>query len=317
MRTVLIATRTFGKYSQEPVDFLERHGFTVIRAGKEDFYTTLKEVDALIVGIPKITRNMLQGSRVKIIAKHGVGVDNIDVKAATEFGIPVTITYGANSSAVAELVIAFIFALSRRLISTHKEVFEKKSWPNITGIELQNKVLGLLGFGAIAREVSKRACCLGMKVIAHDPYVEDEVIRKSSVEPVEFIELFKTADFVSIHIPLNSGTKNLVGERELNSMKESAFLINTSRGGIVDEIVLGHALKEHWIAGAAVDVFEEEPPNSCSSLFECENLITTSHIGAHTVEAVYRMNMMAAQAVVDFFEGREPFLVVNKEALLK
>ena len=315
MKKVLVATRTFGRYSQEPLDFLKKHGFEIIRSDSKDLSPYLKDVDALIVGTPKVTKEMMENSKLRIIAKHGVGVDNIDIEAATKLGIPVTITFGANSASVAELVIAFIFALARKVVSTHIEVFQKHSWPSVMGIEVQNKVLGLLGFGTIAREVNKRALCLGMKVIAYDPYVSDEDIKKHGARPVNFDELFEEADFVSIHVPLNDSTRNLIGEQQLRSMKKTAILINTARGGIVDEKALSRALKENRIAGAAIDVFEEEPPDPSSPLFECDNLITTSHIGAHTLEAVYRMNMMAAQAVVEFFEGKIPNYIVNKEVL--
>lgn len=317
MKKVLVNTRTFGKYSSMPFDLLRDAGFEIVSVEGEDIAGYLKEVDALIVGTTPVTGSMLRGSKVKIIAKHGVGVDNIDVVTATELGIPVTITRGANSSSVAELALTFILALSRNIISAHYEVFYEHSWPNVIGVEVNEKVLGLLGFGAIARELSVKARCLGMKIIAYDAFVKREEIIEQGAEPVDFHEVFERSDFVSIHVPLNKYTRNMIGEAELKRMKRTSFLINTARGNIVDEEVLARALKERWIAGAALDVFAEEPLSSISPLLECENLIVTPHIGAHTKEAIHKMNIMAAQAVIDFFEGHIPLEVVNKEVLLK
>ncbi len=318
MKKVLIATRTFGKYSSDPVKFLEDNGFEVLRYEKGDISGYLKNVDALIIGThPVITGEMIENSSLQIIARHGVGIDNVDVKVATKKGIPVTITYGANAVSVAELTIAFMFALAKKLIKAHRSVLEENTWPSIVGIELYGKTLGLLGFGAVGREVAKRAMALSMKVIAYDPYVSKEEMEKMGVTPVVFDRIFKESDFISIHVPLTEETKNLIGERELKMMKESAFLINTARGGIVDEEALAKALRERWIAGAALDVFEEEPPSFESPLFKCENLIATPHMAAHTFEAIYRMNMMAAISIVDYFNGKIPKYIVNKEVVEK
>ena len=318
MRRVLIATRTFGKYTDEPINYLKDNGFEIVRYEKGDISEYLKNVDALIIGThPTITSEMIENSSLQIIARHGVGIDNVDVEAATKKGIPVTITYGANAVSVAELTIAFMFDLAKKIIKAHRSVLEENSWPSIVGMELCGKTLGLLGFGAVGREVAKRAVALSMRVIAYDPYVNKEEMEKMGVTPVEFEKILKESDFVSIHVPLTEETRNLIGERELKMMKESAFLINTARGGIVDEKALARALKERWIAGAALDVFEEEPPSFESPLFRCENLIATPHTAAHTLEAIYRMNIMAASSIVDYFNGRIPKYIVNKEVVEK
>ncbi|PLV59068.1 phosphoglycerate dehydrogenase [Thermotoga sp. KOL6] len=314
-KRILVVTRTFGKYSRDPIDFLEREGFEVIKVDRIDA-KALKGVDALIVGTHPVTAEMIESSDLKIIAKHGVGVDNIDLETATNKGIPVTITTGANSLSVAELTIAFAFALSRGLIWAHNMLFYERKWESIVGQEIAGKVLGVVGFGAIGREVVKKATCLGMKVLVYDPFVSKDSIRLYEAIPVdELDQLLKESDIVSLHVPLNEDTRNMIGERELNLMKRSAFLINTSRGGLVDEAALVKALKEGRIAGAALDVFQEEPPDPNSPLFECPNLIVTAHIGAHTKEAIYRMNMMAAQSVAEFFKGKVPKHIVNKEVV--
>lgn len=316
LRKVLISTRTFGRYSDDPVNLLKENDFEIINVDEKNIIDHLGNADALIVGTTPITAEMLRKSKLKIIAKHGVGVDNIDLKVATELGIPVTITLGANTPSVAELALAFILALSRNVVAAHCEVFQKQSWPNVVGMEIGGKILGLLGFGHIARLLNEKAQCLGMKVMAHDPFVKRDDIIKAGVTPADFDEIFKEADFISVHVPLTSKTKNLIGERELKSMKRTSFLINTARGHIVNEEALARALKENWIAGAALDVFAEEPLNPQSPLLECQNIIVTPHIGAHTKEAIYRMNMMAAQAVVDFFKGNiSASIVVNREVM--
>jgi D-3-phosphoglycerate dehydrogenase len=315
LKRVLINTRTFGKYSKDPIDLLVEAGFEIINADGKDITPYLKEADALIVGTTSITGDMLRESKIKIVAKHGVGLDNIDVVTATELGIPVTITRGANTSSVAELALAFILALARKVVYVHCDVICKRSWPNIIGMELENKVLGLLGFGAIARNLSKKTKCLSMTVIAHDPFVSDDEIAEQGVTPVNFKTLLEKSDFLSVHVPLTEDTENLITEKELRCMKSTSFLINTARGGIVNEKELARALKENWIAGAALDVFSKEPLDFSSPLLECDNIIVTPHMGAHTKEAIYKMNIMAAQAVIDFFDGRIPSNVVNKEAL--
>lgn len=318
MKKILISTRTFGRYSDDPINLLKENNFEVINVDEKNITDYIRNADAIIVGTTPITGEMLKKSKIKIIAKHGVGVDNIDLQVATELGIPVTITLGANTPSVAELALTFILALSRNIVAAHCEVFQKQSWPNVVGMEIGGKALGLLGFGNIARQLSKMAICLGMKVMAHDPFVSRDDIARTGVTPAEFDEIFEKADFVSVHVPLTSETRNLIGERELKSMKRTSFLINTARGHIVNEEALAKALKEKWIAGAALDVFANEPLNPESPLFECQNIIVTPHIGAHTKEAIYRMNMMAAQTIVDFFKGNiSPNIVVNREVITR
>lgn len=310
MKRVLVLARTFGKYSHEPIALLEKNGFIVEKREKIE-NQGLKNFDAIIVGVQKITRDMLENSSIKIIAKHGVGIDNIDLQAATEFGIPVTITPNANAVSVAELTIGLIFVLARKLVELHKTLYEKRQFISSVGIELLGKTLGVVGFGAIGREVARRAVCLGMRVLVYDPYVQEESLQQIGAEKVELDELLKQSDFVSLHVPLNESTKNLIDKNKISLMKKTAYLINTARAGVIDETALVEALKNGQIAGAALDVFEPEPLPADSPLFDCPNLILTPHVGAHTFEAILRMNMMAAESIVDFFNGKIPKYVVN------
>jgi len=316
VKTVLIVTRTFGKYSSDPIELLKSNGVHLEWSDSLQ-PESLRKVDAIILGTGKLSGDMIENSSLKIIARHGVGVDNVDLKKATEMGIPVTITPNANTVSVAELAIGLIFVLSRKIVNAHKDLYENKKFSSPTGVELSGKTLGIAGFGAIGRETAKRGLCLGMKVIAFDPYVDDEIMRQYSVEKVEFDTLLRTSDFLSLHLPLNQSTRKMIGKREIEMMKKTAFLINTSRGGIVDEMALAEALKENRIAGAALDAFEVEPLPENHVLYDCPNLILTPHIGAHTYEAIYKMNMMAAQSVVDFFNRKLPKHIANREVIGK
>lgn len=316
MKTVLIVTRTFGKYSSEPIDLLKNNGFDLRWSDSLD-PDVLKNVDAIILGTGKLSGDIIQNSSLKIIARNGVGVDNVDLKTATQMGIPVTITVNANTVSVAELAIGLIFVLSRKIVTIHNELYERKKFSSSIGMELFGKTLGIIGFGAIGKETAKRALCLGMKVLAYDPFVDKQTMAQYSVECVDMETLLKTSDFVSLHLPLNQSTRKLIGKKELEMMKKTAFLINTSRGGIVDEVALVEALRQNQIAGAALDAFEIEPLPEDSVLYSCPNLILTPHIGAHTYEAVYKMNMMAAQSVVDFFNKKLPKHIANGEVVEK
>jgi len=312
----LVLARTFGKYSNEPLALLQNNGFEIERREKVDA-DGLKGFEAIVVGVQRITREMLQNSSVKIIAKHGVGVDNIDLEAATELGIPVTVTPNANAVSVAELTIGFIFALSKKLIDLHNNLYQKRQFVSNVGLELHGKILGIVGFGSIGKEVAKRALCLGMRVLVYDPYVEESNLRELGVEKTELDELLRQSDFVSLHVPLNESTRHLIDREKISLMKRTAYLINTARGGVVDEKALAEALKSGQIAGAALDVFDVEPLPADSPFFDCPNVIMTPHVGAHTYEAILRMNMMAAESIVDFFNGKIPKHVVNRDVITK
>ncbi len=312
-RMILVATRTFGKYSKEPVEYLKEHGFELIRVeSREELEKFVEDADAMIVGTMKVDRSIIErAKKLKIIAKHGVGTDNIDLESATEFGVPVVIVKETNSESVAELVIGFIFTLSRRLIQAHNDLYFSKSWKDWMGYEISGKTLGIVGYGSIGKKVALKAHCLGMKILATDPKVR---YFPDWVENVSLEDLLRRSDFVTLHVPLYDSTKGMIGYEELKLMKRSAFLINTSRGGVVNERDLVKAVEEGEISGAALDVFEEEPPYD-SPVFSCEKIVTTPHIGSHTHEAVFRMGMSVAKSIVEFFNGSIPEGIVNPEAL--
>jgi len=250
-------------------------------------------------------------TQLKVIGRAGVGVDNIDIDAATRRGIVVVNAGGSNTIAVAELTIGLMLALARRIPYAHHSTqqgrWEKK---RLMGVQLYGKTLGIIGLGRIGSAVAQRAKALGMKVLAYDPFVSPEAASRQGVELVPLEELLRRADFVSIHVPLTERTRRMIGARELALMKSSAYLINTARGGIVDEEALAIALDKGFIAGAALDVFEHEPPAD-GPLLQSDRVVLTPHIGASTVEAQRDVAVEVARQVVEILEGKLPRHPVN------
>jgi D-3-phosphoglycerate dehydrogenase len=269
----------------------------------------------------EITRKLLsEAGELCIISRTGAGLDNVDMAAATEKQIIVTSNLGVNTISVVEHVLAFMLALSKRFFLMDRAVREGNfaiRYKNLPG-DLRGKTLGLLGFGRIGSEVG-RVChhMLGMEVIAVDPFLPEHIkeTRGDRVTFVDMKELFSRSDVVSIHVPLTADTHHLVGEREISWMKPEAFLINTSRGLIVNEAALIEALKNEKVAGAGLDVFNKEPIPEDSPLLGLKNVILTPHSAALTRECVSRMATEAARCIMDLFKGLEPPNVANREVL--
>ncbi|OGP90495.1 MAG: hypothetical protein A2156_05605 [Deltaproteobacteria bacterium RBG_16_48_10] len=263
---------------------------------------------------------MNQADDLLVISRTGAGVDNVDVPAATEKGILVTNVPGANSRTVAEHALALIMALMKQLPRLDREVRQDnfgiryKTLPR----DLTGKTLGLVGLGKIGSELA-RMChqSFDMHILAYDPYLPPEVQSslKSWVDFCDLEKLFKASDIISLHIPLSPTTQKIVGARELGWMKPSAYLVNASRGGVIDEAALIQCLKEKRIAGAGLDVFAKEPPERDNPLKELDNVILTPHIGGLTLECGIKMAVFAAQANLDVFQGKKPDGMVNPEVL--
>jgi len=319
---IYISSRSFGIYTEEAIRLLKSIGDvernTYGRPLTEDeLKHVIKDVDALIVGIDNVTDDVLKhANRLKVLANHGVGLDNIDLEAATKRGIPVVYSPHANADSVADFTLGLILALLRKIIDAHLVTkaggFRSRKF---LGVELRDKIIGIIGFGQIGFRVAQRALGFGMKVITYDPYVADEVLAKFNAKRASLEELLKNSDIVTIHVPLTEETRNLIGEKELKLMKKNAVLINTARGGIVNENALYKALKEGWIAGAAVDAYEVEPPGRDFPLFKLDNVIVTPHIAFYTREAVRRMDMMITHDVVNVLQGKRPKNIANPEVL--
>jgi phosphoglycerate dehydrogenase-like enzyme len=235
----------------------------------------------LIVGVDPVTRHVLETGPLRVVVKYGSGMDNIDVPAAEDLGVRVSSTPGANARSVAELAVGLLLSLARNVV-VHDRSVRDGSWRRITGIELAGKRLGIVGYGAIGREVARIAHGLEMEVVAHDPLVDD-----ADVPLVPLAELYATCDAVSLHVPLTAETRGMVGAEELAAMKPTAFLLNTARGGLVDEEALADALRSGRLGGAALDGFAEEPLGD-SPLRGLDNIVLSPHAGAATLDAVRR-----------------------------
>ncbi|HID73935.1 MAG TPA: hydroxyacid dehydrogenase, partial [Thermoplasmata archaeon] len=241
----------------------------------------------------------------------GVGVDNIDVEAATERGIPVVYAPTGATISVAELTFAHMLALARHIPAADASMREGR-WAKkeLKGTELHGKTLGLIGVGRIGRAVAERAVAFGMEVIAYDPFLTEEQIAGCHARKVELDDVIEGADFISLHLPLTPETKGLIGEEELGRMKPTAYLINCSRGGIVDEEALVRAVEAGKIAGAGLDVYGSEPPEG--DILRMPNSVLTPHLGASTVEGQARAGRIVAEQVLMVLRGERAQFRVNR-----
>jgi D-3-phosphoglycerate dehydrogenase / 2-oxoglutarate reductase len=254
----------------------------------EEFWSTLATADALIVrSATRVTGEMLAlAPRLKAVGRAGVGVDNVDIAAATEHGVAVFNAPGGNTVAAAELTIGLLISVARKIPAAEASVRSGR-WnrADFKGVELRGKTLGLIGAGRIGSEVAARCKPFDMQVIAYDPYLSPTRAEGLGIEMVGFEDVLLRSDFISIHVPLTEETEGIIGSAALGQMKKTAFLVNSSRGGVVDEEALANALHKGDIAGAALDVFDTEPLPAGSSLRTAPHLVLTPHLGASTVEA--------------------------------
>ncbi|MDI3482611.1 MAG: D-3-phosphoglycerate dehydrogenase / 2-oxoglutarate reductase [Candidatus Methanomethylophilaceae archaeon] len=291
--------------SEEGLKILEESGIPVdVKTGlsEDELCEIIGDYDGVIIRSgTKITARVIEaGKKLKVIGRAGVGVDNVDVPAATEKGILVMNTPSANIISAAEHSMAMMLALARNIVWAHQSVHEGK-WERkrFTGIELFGKTLGIVGVGRVGAEVAKRARAFGMKLIGYDPFLPEDIAESLGVRLTTLEEVLSESDIITIHTPLTPSTKNMIDREEFAMMKKSALLINVARGEIVNEDALAEALREGHIAGAAFDVFAQEPLPPCE-LLELPNLITTPHLGASTVEAQEKVSVEMAEHVVMF-----------------
>ncbi len=282
----------------------------------------IKGVEGVVVRTAPFTREIIEAAdALKVIGRHGVGVDNIDVKAATEKGIVVVNTPNANATSVAEHTLMVIGALAKRAV-VYDRATRNGNWEirnSYKAMDLDGKTLGLVGIGRIGSMVAKRAAAAyNMKVIAYDPYVQPEAAGKMGVSLVaQMDDVFRRADVVSLHTPLTPETRGFVNEAKLRLMKPTAFLVNLSRGEVINEEDLCAALKSGVIAAAALDVYDPEPPLKDNPLFGLDNIILSPHSAALTEECVIRMATGAAEGVVEVLTGKRPQFVVNPDVFKK
>ena len=267
----------------------------------EELISNIVDTDIVVIrSSTKINKDILQeANKLKIIARCGVGIDNIDIEEATNKEIYVTNSPNANIISVAELTIGLIISAARN-IHTSNNSLKNKNWDRnkFLGTELYKKQLGLIGFGKAAREVAKRLTAFGMEIVFYDPYVEAS---EDEANKVELDELLKTSDVISIHVVKNEETKNMINDEKLNLIKKGGILVNTSRGGIVDEAALFQRSSDDVIF-AGLDVFSKEPPD-INKTFSTSNIVTTPHLGASTQEAQLRAGLETVQNISDILNG--------------
>jgi len=273
--------------------------------------------DAVVVRVAELDCDVIErAENLNVIAKHGSGLDNVDIEVASDHGIAVCNTPGVNSRSVAEHAIALQFGVQRNLAAADRHVRDG-GWDRsaYTGHELLGDTLGLVGFGAIAQETATIAQAIGQDVVVYDPYVSADDVPAGIDQVDDLTELFARSDTVSIHVPLVDGTRHAVSTPQFEALGDGGVLINTSRGGIVDEAALFEALDSDLIAAAGLDNFEQEPPEADDPLLDRDDVLLTPHVGGVTYNALARMSRAAAANIRTVYEGELPESTVNREAL--
>lgn len=269
----------------------------------EEIGPLLAGVDGYIAGLDYITAEVLENApaTLKMISRYGAGVDRVDLKAAKAKGITVTNTPGTNAVAVCELAFGMLLCLARSIARLDKAV-RKGEWPRNDGMELKGKTLGIAGMGAIGKNLAKRAKAFEMNVVAYDPWFDGAFGKEYSVANVSLEELLKVSDAISLHMPLNDATHHIVNAQAFSTMKDGVLLINTARGGLIDELAAAEALKSKKLGGLGLDVYEAEPVTD-SPLLGYDNVVMTPHTGAHTKEAIVGMGVMAVDNLIAVLKG--------------
>jgi D-3-phosphoglycerate dehydrogenase len=285
---------------------------------ESDLHQFLPGIRAALAGSEPYTPAVLDAfPQLKVIARVGVGYDAVDVPACTERGVVVCIAPGTNQDAVAEQTMMLILALARQLIPQHNQVVAGK-WPRNANVPIRGRTLGIAGLGRIGRTVALRGLAFGMRVIAHEPFPDPNFLAQHSIPLLPLNDLIRESDFLSLHIPMSAETRHMINAQSLALMKPTAFLINTSRGGLVNEPDLYEVLKAKKIAGAALDVFEEEPPPRNHPFFTLDNVVLTAHTAGVDLKSRDDMALCAAEAIVDLSQGKWPKeKIVNPEVRAK
>lgn len=306
----------------EGKDWLRARGYE-IKMGSgitvDDIVRDVVDCDAILARTAPFTARVLEaGKKLRVIGRHGVGYDNIDVAKASEMGIWVTYAPESNANSVAEHALGCIVALAHNFVRSDRET-RAGNWEirnKLVGSDLEGKVLGIAGLGKIGRRLAGKATLgLEMKVIGYDPYLKPEQFPEHATPVATWEDLFASADFISLHMPGGANNRGIVGSREFSLMKKTAYLINASRGEVVNEKDLYEALRSGTIAGAALDVFAQEPPEKDNPLFTLDNVLLTPHNAALTREAMTRMALHAAQGIDEVLTGKRPTWPVNEPAV--
>jgi len=301
--------------SQDGIDILKNHAQADVKVGlkPEEIISIIGDYDALVVrSQTQVTADVIRaGEKLQVIARAGVGIDNIDLEEATRRGIVVVNAPTGNTISAAEHTISLMLSLARNVPQANASLKSGK-WQrkDFMGTEIRNKTLGIVGLGNVGSEVARRARGLEMRLIAYDPFISTDQAHNLHVELVPLEQLLKESDFITLHLPMTPSTKGIIGAKELSSVKPTVRIINCARGGLIDEEVLAKAIKEKKVAGAAVDVFSKEPTTE-SALFEFDNVIVTPHLGASTTEAQAMVARDAAEQIIAILNGQPARYAVN------
>jgi Phosphoglycerate dehydrogenase and related dehydrogenases len=278
---------------------------------EDELLPLLQDCDGYLAGLDFVTEKVLNSCKhLKVISRYGAGYDRVDIDTAKALSIPVANTPGVNAEAVGELAFGLILSAARKIPYLHTSLCEG-GWIRSTGMELKGKTIGIMGLGAIGKVVARCAKGFEMTVMAYDPYINEEYCSNNGIKVCSFYEILEQADVISLHLPLIDSTKHLIDASALARMKPAAILVNTSRGGIIDEVAAYDALKNGRLGGLALDAFEIEPPTE-SPLFTLHNVVATPHTGAHTAEAVENMANMSVKNLIDILSGNSCPYIVNK-----
>jgi D-3-phosphoglycerate dehydrogenase len=318
MYRVVITMETHGYDYGMIREYLKQHGYLVdwrpVETKKPvEVLENITGYDAVIAGGDCMNRDVLMklADTVKIIARYGIGVDTIDIDSATELGIAVTNTPGKMSAGVAETALVLMIAAARRLCVFDRKIRAGEWYQMYVGTQLEDKTVGLIGFGQISQKLARYLQGFSCEVLAYDQYFDEAAARELSVKKSNLEEIAGKSDFVSIHLPLTDETSGMIAKEFFTKMKPTAYLINTSRGAILREADLIMALQQKKIAGAGLDVFEQEPVAANNPLLTMDNVVLTPHIASTTMEAVENVGKCAADNIIAYFEGRVPPNILN------
>ena len=314
---ILLTTTSYQDIAGPHHELLESTGIEIVRERgplpESKMLELVGDFDAILCGDDQITRAILEKAapRLKILSKYGIGVDKIDVKAATEMGIPLSFCPGVNHTTVAEHTFALLLALVRNLIEIANAT-RSGNWKRLTGHEIMGKTIGIVGLGRIGKEVAIRAKAFGMTVIAYDVYWDEAFAASHDITRASGVaEIFEKSDVISLHTNLTEETRDMVRAETIATMKDGVIILNCSRGEVVHTADLAAALESGKVGGYGADVLDEEPPPADHPLLKAKNCIVTSHIGSRTYESVQRQAMMAAQNLLHLLRGEKPLAQVN------
>lgn len=314
---ILVTTTSFQDTPGSHHDLLKETGWEIITArgplNEADTLALVGDIDGMICGDDNITRKVLDKAlpRLRVLSKYGIGVDKIDVAAATELGVPVCFTPGVNHTTVSEHCFALMLAFFKNLVP---EVDHTRAgrWKRLIGTEVMGKTIGIVGLGRIGKEVAIRAKAFGMEIQAFDIYWDEAFASEYGVKRCEsFAELFETSDVISLHTNLTEETRNMINLKSLSTMRDGVIIINCARGELVDTDAMVHALKIGKVGGYGTDVLDEEPPRPDHPLLHAENCLVTPHIGSRTYESVVRQATKSVQNLILAMNGEKPLAQVN------